>query len=136
MDKITHSLQKICPVTVLKFHGKKIQPIVVCSCCNISKHFSRYIIHRNDSLKNRHFYHPKRKTSIFFCFLTMKIYLFSQDPFNSFNIPIKNMENWFEISTVTKKRRDIVDIIKEKIARGYGRNNYTIEDLPEIQLPE
>lgn len=53
-----------------------------------------------------------------------------QDPIKDFELPIKTLANWFDTIVVTKKREDIVDLIKFLVME-YNR----IIDFPEIQLP-
>lgn len=53
-----------------------------------------------------------------------------QDPIKNYRLPIKQLINWFDALVVTKKREDIVNLIKKKMAE----NNRNII-LPEIQLP-
>lgn len=53
-----------------------------------------------------------------------------QDPIKDYKLPIKTLMNWFETIVVTKKREDIVNLIKSLLIK----NNRNVE-LPEIQLP-
>lgn len=53
-----------------------------------------------------------------------------QNPINNYRLPIKQLNNWFDTLIVTKKREDIVNLIKQKMQE--QNKNIT---LPEIQLP-
>lgn len=61
---------------------------------------------------------------------------FFQDPITDFELPIKNLENWFKTSVATQKRAEIVDIIKEQITKQNANGLSTIDRLPEINLPK
>lgn len=54
----------------------------------------------------------------------------SQDPIKNYRLPIKQLVDWFDTLVVTKKREDIVNLIKMLMDR-----NKKYITLPEIQLP-
>lgn len=53
-----------------------------------------------------------------------------QDPIKNYRVPMKHLVEWFDTLVVTKKREDIVNLIK----RLMDENKKKIS-LPEIQLP-
>lgn len=54
-----------------------------------------------------------------------------QNPIRDYHIPIKELKNWFEEITVTKKREDIANLIKELMVI-YKKDTAS---LPDMQLP-
>ncbi|XP_055373221.1 uncharacterized protein LOC129606736 [Condylostylus longicornis] len=56
---------------------------------------------------------------------------FLKDPIKDYKIPIKQLVNWFENITVTKKREDIAILLKELVSKQHPERL----PLPEIQLP-
>lgn len=54
-----------------------------------------------------------------------------QDPIKDYYIPIKGITKWFEEITVTKKREDICNLLKELMTEA-GTNT---KILPDIVLP-
>ncbi|KAG5874832.1 hypothetical protein JTB14_009289 [Gonioctena quinquepunctata] len=56
---------------------------------------------------------------------------FFKDPIKDYHIPIKEIKNWFEEITVTKKREDLAILIKS-LMREYGKD---IRLLPDIAFP-
>lgn len=110
----------ICKAIKLKYLNRRISLIVVYICCNTLNHSLRYV-------------------HLFFFFLYIQYfgttyntnaYFYLQDPIKDYLLPIKQLVNWFDALVVTKKREDIVNLIKKKMAE----NNRNII-LPEIQLP-
>lgn len=53
-----------------------------------------------------------------------------QNPIKNYRLPIKQLVKWFDTIIVTRKREDIVNLIKLKMEE--ANKNIT---LPEIQLP-
>lgn len=107
-------------VITSKFHNKPILPIVVSICYNMLNHFLRYGSNFIKS-KSKHF------TTFYINFDSI---YYPQDPIKNYRAPIKQLINWFDTLVVTRKREDIVNLIKQKMAE-YNRNI----PLPEIQLP-
>lgn len=64
-------------------------------------------------------------------FNPFSIEIFKQSPIKDYRLPIKHLHNWFEPITVTKKREDISNLIKELMMK-YNSN---ASALPEIHLP-
>lgn len=54
-----------------------------------------------------------------------------QDPILDYHLPIKQLQDWFETITVTKKREDISNLIKELI----DKHDPSAPPLPSIELP-
>lgn len=54
-----------------------------------------------------------------------------QNPIRDYHIPIKELKIWFEEITVTKKREDIANLIKELMLM-YKKDT---SSLPDMQLP-
>uniref|UniRef100_W4VR71 Putative sentrin/sumo-specific protease senp7 n=1 Tax=Corethrella appendiculata TaxID=1370023 RepID=W4VR71_9DIPT len=53
------------------------------------------------------------------------------DPIRDYHIPIKHLQDWFETITVTKKREDISNLLKDLI-KEYDK---TVLPLPDIKFP-
>uniref|UniRef100_A0A4Y0ANM4 ULP_PROTEASE domain-containing protein n=1 Tax=Anopheles funestus TaxID=62324 RepID=A0A4Y0ANM4_ANOFN len=56
---------------------------------------------------------------------------FFLEPILDYHLPIKQLQEWFETITVTKKREDICNLIKELIEK----HNSSVLPLPSIDLP-
>uniref|UniRef100_A0A182LXK2 Ubiquitin-like protease family profile domain-containing protein n=1 Tax=Anopheles culicifacies TaxID=139723 RepID=A0A182LXK2_9DIPT len=56
---------------------------------------------------------------------------FFLDPIVDYHLPIKQLQEWFETITVTKKREDICNLIKELIEK----HDPSVLPLPSIELP-
>ncbi|CAH1953623.1 unnamed protein product [Acanthoscelides obtectus] len=56
---------------------------------------------------------------------------FFKDPIKDYHMPIKQIQNWFEEITVTKKREDIAILIRT-LMREYGKD---VRILPDITFP-
>uniref|UniRef100_A0A453YS98 Ubiquitin-like protease family profile domain-containing protein n=1 Tax=Anopheles gambiae TaxID=7165 RepID=A0A453YS98_ANOGA len=56
---------------------------------------------------------------------------FFLDPILDYHLPIKQLQDWFETITVTKKREDISNLIKELI----DKHDPSAPPLPSIELP-
>lgn len=67
-------------------------------------------------------------------FVLLKIVIYLQDPIKNFELPIKDLENWYDIEVATRKRRDIAELI-QRLMSTHG-TGFPIEDLPNIELPE
>ncbi|XP_058066162.1 uncharacterized protein LOC131215783 [Anopheles bellator] len=52
-------------------------------------------------------------------------------PIKDYNLPIKQLQNWFDTLTVTKKREDLSNLLKELI----GKHNPKELPLPKIEFP-
>ncbi|XP_028149197.2 uncharacterized protein LOC114342259 isoform X1 [Diabrotica virgifera virgifera] len=60
-------------------------------------------------------------------YLLQYVEQFFKDPIKDFRIPIKEIQNWFEEITVTKKREDIAILIKT-LMREYGKDLRLVPD--------
>ncbi|XP_075164173.1 sentrin-specific protease 6-like [Haematobia irritans] len=58
---------------------------------------------------------------------------FFRDPIRDYRIPIKQLANWFDTLTVTKKREDISKLLQKLMNELNGPNNKVM--LPEIPFP-
>ncbi|CAG9825310.1 unnamed protein product [Phaedon cochleariae] len=56
---------------------------------------------------------------------------FFKDPIKDYNIPIKEIQNWFEEVVVTRKREEIADLLRN-LMREYGKDTRL---LPDINFP-
>lgn len=57
-----------------------------------------------------------------------------QDPIKNFALPIRGLHKWYEPEVATRKRKDIAELIQRLMAtHGTG---FSIDDLPQIELPE
>ncbi|XP_011202463.2 uncharacterized protein LOC105225617 isoform X1 [Bactrocera dorsalis] len=58
---------------------------------------------------------------------------FFKDPIRDYRLPIKQLSNWFDTLTVTRKREDISQLLQQLMNERNGPNHQVI--LPEIPLP-
>ncbi|CAD7003398.1 unnamed protein product [Ceratitis capitata] len=58
---------------------------------------------------------------------------FFKDPIRDYRLPIKQLSNWFDTITVTRKREDISQLLQQLMNDRNGPNHQVI--LPEIPLP-
>jgi sentrin-specific protease 7 len=54
-----------------------------------------------------------------------------QDPIGDYNLPIRHLNDWFDTLTVTKKREDISNLLKELISK----SNPEVLPLPDVKFP-
>ncbi|XP_011293377.2 uncharacterized protein LOC101890437 isoform X1 [Musca domestica] len=66
-------------------------------------------------------------------YLLQYVEQFFKDPIRDYRVPIKQLANWFDTLTVTKKREDISNLIQSLMDERNGPNNKII--LPEIPFP-
>ncbi|XP_075164441.1 uncharacterized protein LOC142237012 isoform X2 [Haematobia irritans] len=66
-------------------------------------------------------------------YLLQYVEQFFKDPIRDYRVPIKQLANWFDTLTVTKKREDISNLLQELMNERNGPNNKVI--LPEIPFP-
>ncbi|XP_073836301.1 sentrin-specific protease 6 veloren isoform X2 [Musca autumnalis] len=66
-------------------------------------------------------------------YLLQYVEQFFKDPIRDYRVPIKQLANWFDTLTVTKKREDISNLIQTLMDERNGPNNKII--LPEIPFP-
>lgn len=55
------------------------------------------------------------------------------DPIRDYRVPIKQLAQWFDTLTVTRKREDISNLLQKLMNERNGPNNKII--LPEIPFP-
>lgn len=56
-----------------------------------------------------------------------------QEPIKNFDLPIKGLNDWFDIDVAIGKRGEIANLIK-KLMRETDVN-VSVDDLPDINLP-
>lgn len=66
-------------------------------------------------------------------YLLQYVEQFFKDPIRDYRIPIKQLVNWFDTLTATRKREDISNLIQKLMDERNGPNNKVI--LPDIPLP-
>lgn len=66
-------------------------------------------------------------------YLLQYVEQFFKDPIRDYRVPIKQLAQWFDTLTVTKKREDISNLIQKLMNERNGPNNKII--LPEIPFP-
>ncbi|XP_036335926.1 uncharacterized protein LOC118746207 [Rhagoletis pomonella] len=66
-------------------------------------------------------------------YLLQYVEQFFKDPIRDYRVPIKQLSNWFDTITVTRKREDISQLLQQLMNERNGPNHQVI--LPEIPLP-
>lgn len=66
-------------------------------------------------------------------YLLQYVEQFFKDPVRDYRVPIKQLANWFDTLTVTRKREDISNLLQRLMNERNGPNNKII--LPEIPFP-
>ncbi|KAM7357797.1 sentrin-specific protease 6 veloren isoform 2-T7 [Cochliomyia hominivorax] len=66
-------------------------------------------------------------------YLLQYVEQFFKDPIRDYRVPIKQLAQWFDTLTVTRKREDISNLIQKLMNERNGPNNKII--LPEIPFP-
>lgn len=66
-------------------------------------------------------------------YLLQYVEQFFKEPIRDYRVPIKQLANWFDTLTVTKKREDISNLLQKLMNERNGPNNKII--LPEIPFP-
>lgn len=66
-------------------------------------------------------------------FLLQYVEQFFKDPIRDYRVPIKQLTNWFDNLTVTRKREDISNLLQKLMDERNGPQNKVL--LPEIPFP-
>lgn len=66
-------------------------------------------------------------------YLLQYVEQFFKDPIRDYRVPIKQLAEWFDTLTVTRKREDISNLLQKLMNQRNGPNNKVI--LPEIPFP-
>ncbi|TMW52161.1 hypothetical protein DOY81_002720 [Sarcophaga bullata] len=66
-------------------------------------------------------------------YLLQYVEQFFKDPIRDYRVPIKQLAQWFDTLTVTRKREDISNLLQKLMNERNGPNNKVI--LPEIPFP-